>query len=93
LFVRFFVPCVPFARSRIRTFFKFPHPGFSRSPMPRFSFPLAFLLAFSFLLSACVGDQDHQNKPPQDPPDYKGVPTDDRPPVMTIAPAKPDQPQ
>jgi hypothetical protein len=57
--------------------------------MPRF----AFLLAFSFLLSACVGDSGHQNKPPQDPPDYKGVPTDDHPPVMTIAPAKTDQPQ
>jgi hypothetical protein len=61
--------------------------------MPRIAFLLACLLTFPLLLSACVADSGKQNKPPQDPPDYHGVPTDDRPPVMTIAPAKPDQPQ
>jgi hypothetical protein len=53
---------------------------------------IAFVLALSFLMSACAADS-HPHETPQDPADYKGVPTDDRPPVMIIAPAKPDQPQ
>jgi hypothetical protein len=56
--------------------------------MPR----LAFVFALSLLMSACVADS-HPHQTPVDPSDYKGVPTDDRPPVMIIAPAKPEQPQ
>ena len=57
--------------------------------MPRF----AILLSCFLLLSACADDTVPHHTPPQDPPDYKGVPTDTTPPVMTIAPAKPEQPQ
>ena len=57
--------------------------------MPRF----AALLVCSLLLSACADATVPHHTPPQDPPDYKGVPTDTTPPVMIIAPAKPEQPQ
>jgi hypothetical protein len=57
--------------------------------MPRF---IASIVAVSALLavSACTGDDTANHKhPPQDPPDYKGVPTDTTPPSMLIAPAQP----
>lgn len=57
--------------------------------MPRF----AALFICSLLLSACGDATVPHHTPPQDPPDYKGVPTDTTPPVMIIAPAKPEQPQ
>ncbi len=38
-------------------------------------------------LTGCANDTDaHHRAPPQDPKDYHGVPTDDRPPSMIIAP-------
>ncbi|WP_118180646.1 hypothetical protein [Paraburkholderia phosphatilytica] len=60
------------------------------------------LLALSFALGAialtgCADDPTyHPHHPPQDPPDYHGVPTDTRPPSMLDdAPpaAAPQQPQ
>lgn len=47
--------------------------------------PRVFLaLAMAALLSACADNATtHRHAtPPQDPPDYHGVPTDDRPPMM-----------
>ncbi len=42
-------------------------------------------------LAGCVGQPDsgsrHHGKPPQDPADYHGVPTDMTPPSMLEAPA------
>jgi len=40
--------------------------------------------AIAALMCGCVADRDasHRRAPPQDPPDYHGVPTDDRPPAM-----------
>ncbi len=55
--------------------------------MPRF----AVLFACSVFLSACADSTPHRVIP-QDPPDYKGVPTDTTPPVMIIAPATSGQP-
>ncbi|WP_175425595.1 membrane lipoprotein lipid attachment site-containing protein [Trinickia violacea] len=49
-------------------------------------------IAFAFLLATMVAgcvDAPHHGKPPQDPPDYHGVPTDDRPPAMIDTPAAP----
>lgn len=45
-------------------------------------------VAMATLLSACVDNATitHHGPPPQDPPDYHGVPTDDRPPMMIEAP-------
>jgi hypothetical protein len=51
--------------------------------MPRF----AVLFACSILLSACADSTPHRVIP-QDPPDYKGVPTDTTPPDMSIAPSR-----
>jgi len=45
--------------------------------------------ALATLMSGCVGDSGgkaRHRSPPQDPPDYHGVPTDDRPPMMLEAP-------
>jgi hypothetical protein len=67
-------------------------PRFITRFIPRFIPHSAVLFACSVLLSACA-DSTPQHVPPQDPPDYKGVPTDTTPPVMIIAPAKPEQPQ
>jgi len=41
-------------------------------------------VALAALLSACAGHTAtrHNGPPPHDPPDYHGVPTDDRPPMM-----------
>jgi hypothetical protein len=56
--------------------------------MPRIV--LAFVIATAALgLSACADSNSHQKHEPQDPPDYKGVPTDMTPPSMIIAPAQP----
>lgn len=47
-------------------------------------------LAMATLLSACADNASHHHgTPPQDPPDYHGVPTDDRPPMMIDKPALP----
>jgi hypothetical protein len=60
--------------------------------MPRF---IASIVAVSALLAlsalgACTGNDSTNHKhPPQDPPDYKGVPTDTTPPSMLIAPGQP----
>jgi hypothetical protein len=42
-------------------------------------------------LGGCMNDpsSSHHNAPPKDPQDYHGVPTDDKPPMMIIAPAAP----
>jgi hypothetical protein len=50
---------------------------------------LAFVCAASIALglSACADSTPHKH-PPQDPPDYQGVPTDTTPPSM-IAPEQP----
>jgi hypothetical protein len=53
--------------------------------MPR----IAFAVALSLLLAACADSSSQKHPPPQDPPDYKGVPTDTRPPSMLIAPSAP----
>jgi hypothetical protein len=86
--------CRSLANSRYRLIFCV-HPSYSYlnfisgPSMPRF----AALLLCSLLLSACADATVPHHTPPQDPPDYKGVPTDTTPPVMIIAPAKPEQPQ
>lgn len=56
--------------------------------MPRIVLPFACLAALALTLSACA-DSSSQKHPPQDPPDYHGVPTDTRPPSMLIAPTQP----
>ncbi|POR46217.1 hypothetical protein B0G62_12667 [Paraburkholderia eburnea] len=45
-------------------------------------------IAMAALLSACADDtaNKHHGPPPHDPPDYHGVPTDDRPPAIIDAP-------
>lgn len=51
--------------------------------MPR----IVFITALALALAACADSSTSQkHKPPQDPPDYKGVPTDTRPPVMLNTP-------
>jgi hypothetical protein len=44
-------------------------------------------------LAGCADQSPRHGAPPQDPPDYHGVPTDDRPPSMLDAPAAPASPQ
>jgi hypothetical protein len=56
--------------------------------MPRIVIALIFALPLA--LAACVADPDStstKHTPPQDPPDYRGVPTDTRPPSMLDSPA------
>ena len=50
---------------------------------------LRFILLFAvpLLLAACVDSSAPHKTPPQDPPDYHGVPTDTTPPDMTSLPA------
>jgi hypothetical protein len=50
---------------------------------------LALVVAMTAALSACADNtpSHHHGAPPQDPPDYHGVPTDDRPPMMIDAPS------
>jgi hypothetical protein len=50
-----------------------------------------FALLFAAALSGCA-DSPHHGTPPQDPPDYHGVPTDDRPPSMLDTPTAPTAP-
>ncbi|CAB3748976.1 hypothetical protein [Paraburkholderia solisilvae] len=47
-----------------------------------------FLLALTLsALAGCADDTTlHHRTPPQDPPDYHGVPTDTRPPQIIDAP-------
>jgi hypothetical protein len=47
-------------------------------------FRIYLAIAMAALLSACADNttSHHHGAPPQDPPDYHGVPTDDRPPTM-----------
>ncbi|WP_322106374.1 hypothetical protein [Paraburkholderia sp. J41] len=48
---------------------------------------LTVALTVAATLSACADTNSrHHGAPPQDPPDYHGVPTDDRPPMMLEAP-------
>lgn len=49
-------------------------------------FMLAVLAAS--ILAGCAGDPRHarRGQPPQDPADYRGVPTDMTPPAMLAAP-------
>ncbi|MDR5751099.1 MULTISPECIES: hypothetical protein [Caballeronia] len=50
---------------------------------------IVLFAAVSLVLCACADSSTQpKHRPPQDPPDYKGVPTDTRPPVMLIAPDK-----
>jgi hypothetical protein len=50
---------------------------------------IVLLVAVSFLVAACAESPDAaKHKPPQDPPDYHGVPTDTRPPAMLDAPPR-----
>lgn len=46
------------------------------------------IAAIAALMSGCTADvaSSHRHTPPQDPPDYHGVPTDDRPPMMLEVP-------
>ena len=45
-------------------------------------------------LAGCSNDPaSGHHVPPKDPPDYHGVPTDDRPPSMLDTPDTPDTPQ
>ncbi|RKP52224.1 hypothetical protein D7S89_01405 [Trinickia fusca] len=46
------------------------------------SAPIAVLAAVSVLAGCAAADNGHRARVPQDPPDYRGVPTDDRPPAM-----------
>ncbi|CAH2811929.1 MAG: hypothetical protein CBARDMAM_6791 [uncultured Caballeronia sp.] len=69
--------------------FSYSYLNFISGPsMPRFA---ALFICCSLILSACADATVPYHTPPQDPPDYKGVPTDTTPPVMIIAPAKPEQ--
>lgn len=55
--------------------------------MPRIVLAFVTVSTLALGLSACA-EPPNQKHPPQDPPDYKGVPTDMTPP-MIIAPAQP----
>jgi hypothetical protein len=59
--------------------------------MPRIVSLLAVTASLALALSACVDSSDPSARkhPPQDPPDYKGVPTDMTPPSMLEAPPRP----
>jgi hypothetical protein len=49
----------------------------------------ALLIVFAAVaLAGCSNDpaSGHHGSPPKDPPDYHGVPTDDRPPSMLDTP-------
>ncbi|BBU27992.1 lipoprotein [Caballeronia pedi] len=49
----------------------------------------AFLCAAFVALGLAACAEPQHKHPPQDPPDYKGVPTDMTPPSMIEPPAKP----
>ncbi|SAL56826.1 lipoprotein [Caballeronia cordobensis] len=56
--------------------------------MPRLVSALLCTAFITLGLSACA-EPAHQKRPPQDPPDYKGVPTDMTPPSMIAPSTKP----
>jgi hypothetical protein len=48
------------------------------------------VVAIAASMSGCVaGTGTSHHRSPQDPPDYHGVPTDDRPPMMLESPPRP----
>jgi len=51
---------------------------------------ILWIAALAALMSSCVAGNGSspRRSPPQDPPDYHGVPTDDRPPMMIEAPPR-----
>ncbi|WP_345811119.1 hypothetical protein AAGS40_10060 [Paraburkholderia sp. PREW-6R] len=52
--------------------------------------PLIALLLATLLAGCADGPSGHHGgPPPQDPADYHGVPTDNRPPMMVPAPVAP----
>jgi len=55
--------------------------------MPRIVLAFACAASLALALSACADSSPHKHEP-QDPPDYKGVPTDMTPPSMLDAPVK-----
>lgn len=46
-------------------------------------------VALTLFLAACADPASNHKHAPQDPPDYKGVPTDMTPPSMLNAPTQP----
>ncbi|GJH28464.1 hypothetical protein [Caballeronia novacaledonica] len=56
--------------------------------MPRIVFNIVCAVFIAIGFAACA-DSAHQKHEPQDPPDYKGVPTDMTPPSMVPDPSKP----
>ena len=56
--------------------------------MPRIVFNIVCAVFIAIGFAACA-DSAHQKHEPQDPPDYKGVPTDMTPPSMITDPVKP----
>lgn len=50
---------------------------------------MSVLLLCAGLAGCADNPSGHHGRPPQDPPDYHGVPTDTRPPTMVPAPAVP----
>ncbi|MDR6409967.1 hypothetical protein [Paraburkholderia terricola] len=51
--------------------------------------PLVVLLLVAGLAGCANGPGRHGGPPPQDPADYHGAPTDNRPPSMVPAPVSP----
>jgi len=51
---------------------------------------MLLIAAIAALFSGCAADNGsaHRRSPPQDPADYHGVPTDDRPPMMLETPPR-----
>jgi hypothetical protein len=62
--------------------------------MPRIVSVVLLGASLALALSACADSTNHKH-PPQDPPDYQGVPTDMTPPSMITpsAPAPASQPK
>ncbi len=56
--------------------------------MPRLAVSLALSTTITLGFAACVDSTPHKH-PPQDPPDYHGVPTDMTPPSMIDTPPRP----
>jgi hypothetical protein len=51
--------------------------------------PMIALLLLAALAGCADNSSGHHSGPPQDPADYHGVPTDNRPPSMVPTPAAP----
>jgi hypothetical protein len=56
--------------------------------MPRIVLAIV-VSAFTLGLAACADSNNNHKHPPQDPPDYQGVPTDMTPPSMIEQPQRP----